>query len=389
MFTINDDLSIYVTRGDVVYFSVTAEENGIPYKFRVDDILRIKITDKKDAESVLFQKTFLVEEETDRVHMHLNGDETRFGDVISKPTDYWYEVELNPYSKPQTIIGYDEDGAKIFRLFPEGDNFEYVEPEDVPVVDEELDLTSERPVQNQAITRAILYYKDRIATEVESALAEVHDEIEEYADRAEEAAEQAKTIAGADLVNILNGTTPVGKAKDADTLDGKHASDFISTSGGTISGSALSQLTINRTGTTGGNAIKFSNDSGTVGYLGTTSTGVPTYWDKSATAQTLLTTATGLPLTGGDVTGSVRIVKADATDVAMRVGNSVHAGHITATAAGNFGLYDITLGKWLMQVTKDGVMTIDGGKTPLHTGNSAKVVVSSTPLTAEGSIRVW
>lgn len=36
--------------------------------------------------------------------------------------DYWYEVELNPETEAQTIIGYDEDGPKIFRLYPEGDD---------------------------------------------------------------------------------------------------------------------------------------------------------------------------------------------------------------------------------------------------------------------------
>ena len=184
MFTINDDLSIYVTRGDVVFFTVTAEENGNPYKFREGDIIRIKITDKKDAESVLFQKTFILEEDTEKVQMHLNGDETRFGDVISKPTDYWYEIELNPFTKPQTIIGYDEDGAKIFRLFPEGDNFEYVEPEDVPVVDAELSLTSERPVQNQAVSRALIYYEERVA--------EAQERINTTADEAEQRVEEAE-----------------------------------------------------------------------------------------------------------------------------------------------------------------------------------------------------
>lgn len=41
--------------------------------------------------------------------------------MVNKPTDFWYEVELNPDTAPQTIIGYDkETGAKIFRLYPEG-----------------------------------------------------------------------------------------------------------------------------------------------------------------------------------------------------------------------------------------------------------------------------
>ena len=90
-----------------------------------------------------------------RVEIYLTEEDTKIGEVISKPKDYWYEVELNPDEEPQTIIGYDEDGAKIFKLFPEGDDIESYEPdpEDFPVVDEELDMSSPRPVANQAIAR--------------------------------------------------------------------------------------------------------------------------------------------------------------------------------------------------------------------------------------------
>jgi hypothetical protein len=45
--------------------------------------------------------------------------------------DYWYEVELNPDEDCQTIVGYDEDGAKVLRLFPEGAD---VNAEDIEVV---------------------------------------------------------------------------------------------------------------------------------------------------------------------------------------------------------------------------------------------------------------
>jgi hypothetical protein len=164
MFTLNDDLSIYATRGDVVFFSVTAEDNGQNYKFQPGDLLRVKIYGKKDAANIVLQKDFLVAELTDSVEIFLTEEDTKIGEVISKPVDYWYEVELNPLTNPQTIIGYDEDGAKVFRLFPEGDDLPaYVpDPEDFPVVDEELDISSTRPVENQAITRAILRLQGQV-----------------------------------------------------------------------------------------------------------------------------------------------------------------------------------------------------------------------------------
>ena len=175
MFTINEDKSIYVTRGDVVFFSVTAEEDGKNHKFQPGDVVRIKVYGKKDAENVVLQKDFPVLEYTERVEVYLSEADTKFGNVISKPTDYWYEVELNPGDNPQTIIGYDEDGAKIFKLFPEGDDIPpfQPEPEEIPVVDAELDPTSDRPVQNKAIASELIKLRDECGR-TRDAVVEYH-----------------------------------------------------------------------------------------------------------------------------------------------------------------------------------------------------------------------
>ena len=160
MYQVNDDMSIYVTRGDIVNIAVTADDNGEPYIFQQGDLVRIKVFAKKDCESVVLQKDFPVTTATETVEIFLDENDTKIGEVISKPRDYWYEVELNPLSNPQTIIGYDEDGAKLFKLFPEGrdltENDPIIEPEDIPIVDEELSLDSKRPVENQAVARAIM-----------------------------------------------------------------------------------------------------------------------------------------------------------------------------------------------------------------------------------------
>ena len=158
MFVVNEDNSIYATRGDIVFFSVSAEdrETKTKYTFKAGDVLRIKVYGKKDAEKVVLQKDFPVLNNTSEVEIYLTEEDTKIGEVISKPVDYWYEVELNPDEAPQTIIGYNEDGAVLFKLFPEGADIESYEPdpEDFPVVDEELDMTSPRPVSNKAIAKA-------------------------------------------------------------------------------------------------------------------------------------------------------------------------------------------------------------------------------------------
>lgn len=159
MFQIEEDLSISATRGDIVFFSVSMKDSETKeaVSFQPGDKVSFKLYGKKDAETVLLQKDFPVTEEAETVDIFLSREDMKVGDVISKPKDYWYEVVLNDDSYPQTIIGYDADGPKLFRLYPEGADIPpwEPEPEELPAIDEELDLTSKRPVQNQAIARKL------------------------------------------------------------------------------------------------------------------------------------------------------------------------------------------------------------------------------------------
>ena len=123
MFVINEDKSIYLTRGDVAILSVTAKKSAIEnYTFAKGDIVRFKVFEKKNCENVVMQKDTRVSTEGTAVEIQLTKEDTTIGELINKPVDYWYEVELNPDTAPQTIVGYDEDGAKVFRLYPEGGN---------------------------------------------------------------------------------------------------------------------------------------------------------------------------------------------------------------------------------------------------------------------------
>ena len=124
MFKINSDRSIYVTRGDIVFFNVSATYDGSKYRFRAGEVLRMLIYCKKGCSSVVMRKDFVIDRDADVVSLSLTKDETKFGGIINKPTDYWYEIVLNPDTNPQTIVGYNEDGAAVFRLYPEGKDFD-------------------------------------------------------------------------------------------------------------------------------------------------------------------------------------------------------------------------------------------------------------------------
>lgn len=120
MFVINEDLSIYLTRGDSAVFSVGAYIGETEYTFKEGDVVRFKVFGKKNCDDVVLKTDVVVGAATNLVQIALDSDDTKIGEVISKPTEYWYEVELNPDTYAQTIIGYDENGAKVLTLYPEG-----------------------------------------------------------------------------------------------------------------------------------------------------------------------------------------------------------------------------------------------------------------------------
>lgn len=121
MFVILSDKTICLTRGDVANIVVSASlQDGTLYMFKPGDVVRFRVFKRRDCACVVLQKDVTVNIETEAVTIQLSKLDTTIGDVISKPVDYWYEVEVNPDTEPQTIIGYDEAGEKIFRLYPEG-----------------------------------------------------------------------------------------------------------------------------------------------------------------------------------------------------------------------------------------------------------------------------
>ena len=125
MLVIHDDNSIYLTRGDIASIQIAAlNSSGEEYLFKVGDIIRFSVYEKGRFDNLVLRRDAEVTTETNFVNINLSGSDTKFGELIHKPKHYWYEVELNPDTAPQTIIGYDDNGPKILTLFPEG-----VEPE--------------------------------------------------------------------------------------------------------------------------------------------------------------------------------------------------------------------------------------------------------------------
>ena len=124
MFVIDEDKTIHLTRGDMAVISVSVKDGDEDYNFSPGDKVRFRILKTKDCETIILQKDIDITEETTVADISLTKEDTKIGDLINKPAKYWYEIELNPDTKPQTIVGYDKDGPKIFTLYPEGGDVE-------------------------------------------------------------------------------------------------------------------------------------------------------------------------------------------------------------------------------------------------------------------------
>ena len=127
MFKIKSN-TIYCTRGDKGNIPITIpinKEKTEFYRFQIGDKVRIGVyeEDKLDGCAVIL-KEVEVEEPTTVVKIPLTSKETKIGDIINEPVDYWFEIIFNDDT---TILGFDDEtGAKIFKLLPEGSDMRCV-----------------------------------------------------------------------------------------------------------------------------------------------------------------------------------------------------------------------------------------------------------------------
>lgn len=121
MIKIDSDKTIRITRGDTASLVIKSKNaDNTDYEFQVGDVICFRIMKQNDVKSVKLEKEVEVQSVTTSVNIHLDSEDTEFDDYASKPITYWYEVEIKGSTSNNTIIGYDEDGAKLFIIYPEG-----------------------------------------------------------------------------------------------------------------------------------------------------------------------------------------------------------------------------------------------------------------------------
>ncbi len=114
-----DGTTIKLNRGDVLNLNLTIQqEDDTDYVFQDGDIIYFSIYNKgKMSDEAILLKEITPTANTTSVNISLTNEDTKIGELINKPKEYWYEIELND---EQTVIGYDDNGPKLFILYPEG-----------------------------------------------------------------------------------------------------------------------------------------------------------------------------------------------------------------------------------------------------------------------------
>ena len=114
--------AIKIQRGDKGTLIIQKkDDDGNIENFQKDDLVIFSVKENFSNENVILRKKIKVPEECSYVILELTKEDTTIGELISKPKTYQYDICIN---EDNTILGYDDEGAKEFILYPEGSNDE-------------------------------------------------------------------------------------------------------------------------------------------------------------------------------------------------------------------------------------------------------------------------
>lgn len=112
------DKEIHINRGDRLLIEFSIDNGEEKYMFKDGDKIKFSIYRKKQMDKPpVLQKEFTPTAGSTSVDIDISGVDMKIGEMANKPIEYWYEIELNGDS---TIVGYDDEEAKILKLYPEG-----------------------------------------------------------------------------------------------------------------------------------------------------------------------------------------------------------------------------------------------------------------------------
>lgn len=125
-----EDNTIKITRGDATSEDINNLTIRFPignnqyYEFEPSDKITFVVFDKKGyTKNEILKKEFTLSsvgynENTTTVEINLTAQDTKKFPLKNKAMTYWYDIYLND---TQTILGFDDDGAKKLIVYPRGE----------------------------------------------------------------------------------------------------------------------------------------------------------------------------------------------------------------------------------------------------------------------------
>lgn len=116
-----DGTTIKVFRGDSGHFDISkTDSDGNIEQFKQGDKVILSVKENFGENNVLLRKTITVKNDCDKVEFPITSEESiSLSSLISEPIEYEYDIKVEG-TEHSTIIGHDDSGAKIFKVYPTG-----------------------------------------------------------------------------------------------------------------------------------------------------------------------------------------------------------------------------------------------------------------------------
>lgn len=116
-----DGTTIKVFRGDSGHIDISkTDTDGNIEQFQQGDKVILSVKENFGTDDVLLRKTITVSENCNSVEIPITAEESiSLSELISEPVEYEYDIKVEG-SDYSTIIGHDDSGAKIFKVYPTG-----------------------------------------------------------------------------------------------------------------------------------------------------------------------------------------------------------------------------------------------------------------------------
>ena len=112
-----DDYHLKINRGNTLRFDYSILGGDTPYVFKEDDTIVFSVYESFGLENEpKLSVEFKPVEGSTEITIEIPKDKMKFAPMLNIEKDYWYEITLNE----ETMLGFDDTGAKILTIYPEG-----------------------------------------------------------------------------------------------------------------------------------------------------------------------------------------------------------------------------------------------------------------------------